>query len=114
MALAAYLALAAVAAMLLAGISIHASRTLPDSDKLPMQWGLDGRPTWHAPRRMALAFTPSLYLLTALAMAFLIPVQWEPDVPAMLGVMAFVAAAFVAGHLFHIWLIRRGGWQRPN
>lgn len=114
MALTAYLALVAVAAMLLVAISIRANRTLSDSAKLPMQWGIDGRPTWYAPRKTALAFTPSLYLISALAIAFLIPVKWEPDVPAMLCVMVFIAAAFVAAHLFHIWLIRRGGWQRPN
>jgi hypothetical protein len=108
-ALVAYFALATLFALLLAGISIHANRSLPNSAELPMQWGFDGRPTWSAPRKLALAFMPALYSLTMLAIAFLIPVQWEPDVPAMLGVMTVVATAFVAAHLFHIWLIRRGG-----
>lgn len=109
MALGAYFALVTLFGLLLAGISIHANRSLPNSAELPMQWGFDGRPTWSAPRKLALAFTPALYSLTMLAIAFLIPVQWEPDVPAMLGVMTVVATAFVAAHLFHIWLIRRGG-----
>lgn len=114
MALATYLALVLAVAIILVRISVRADRSLPPSTELPMQWGFDGRPTWSAPRKVALAFTPALYLLTMLAIGFFIPVHWGAEVPAMLGVAVFVAAAFVGVHLFHLWLIRRGGWKRPS
>ncbi|MCC6924719.1 MAG: hypothetical protein IT549_02705 [Novosphingobium sp.] len=110
--MAAYLALVVVFTVALAAISFRANRRLPASDRLPMQWGFDGRPTWNAPRRIALAFTPALYVLTSLGIAFLMPVHWEPATLAMLGVFTFVAAGFIAGHLLHIRLIRRGGWSK--
>lgn len=112
MALAAYFVLALFSLLALVGISIHADRSLPPSADLPMQWGFDGRATWSAPRRIALGFTPVPFLLVALAMAFLVPPDWQADTLAMLGVFTGVAAALVGCHLFHIWLIRRGGWGR--
>lgn len=108
MALAAFLALVLFTLFALVAISLRANQTLPPSSKLPMQWGLDGRPYWSAPRRVALSFTPLLYLLTAVPMALLLPQQWGPEVPVMLGVFGVVAAGFIGGHIFHIWLIQRG------
>ncbi len=114
MVLAAYFGLVLLSMIVLIGLSLRANQSLPPSDKLPMQWGFDGRPTWSVSRKIALIFTPSLYLMTALPIAFLLPLQWGPDVAAMLGALTFVAAGFVSAHIFHIWLIRRDGWHKKD
>jgi hypothetical protein len=37
---------------------------------LPMQWGLNGRPTWYASRGIAVAFIPCLAIIVLAAMTF--------------------------------------------
>lgn len=44
--------------LLLALMSLRAAQSLSPSVRLPMQWGLDGKPTWYARRNLALVFTP--------------------------------------------------------
>jgi hypothetical protein len=41
-------------------VSLLADRRFAGVARLPMQWGLNGRPTWTAPRGFALAFIPAL------------------------------------------------------
>ena len=79
--------------------SLVASAKLPQADRLPMNWGLTSRPTWSAPRRVALSFTPVLAVLTTGFMMLIAP----RDAASA----ALVAAAFLAAHLLHIWLIKR-------
>ncbi len=64
--------LAAVGAMI--ALSVRADRRFRAIDRLPMQWTLTGTVSWHAPRTVALAFTPVLgtvLILVIGAMAFL-------------------------------------------
>ncbi len=110
--LAAYIALTLIGLMVLLGISIWANKTLPQSAQIPMQWGIDGKPTWSAPRLLGLAFTPFLYLVTSFVIGIFLPSSWGPESPAMLAVFAIVAVGFAAGHYFHIWLAQRGGWGK--
>ena len=37
---------------------------------LPMQWGLNGQPTWYAPRAVALGFVPALAVFVMVAVSF--------------------------------------------
>ena len=76
-----------------------ANRTLRGLTKLPMQWSLAGRPTWHAPRRTALSFTPVLGAIVLPATAL--------DPAASRAQTSIVAAAFVATHALHLALLLR-------
>ena len=92
------LALCTGAVLVLAAMSRLADARLPPAARLPMQWGLHGRPTWHAPRPVALAFTPVLAALVLTLAALL------GDDPRGL---AGIALIFVAVHALHLSLIRR-------
>ena len=50
--------LVAVGAMI--ALSLRSDRRFRAIDRLPMQWTLTGTVSWHAPRAVALAFTPVL------------------------------------------------------
>ncbi|KQO71604.1 hypothetical protein [Methylobacterium sp. Leaf89] len=55
----AYLIVAATVAVLTC-LSWVASVRFSEASFLPMQWGIDGRPTWYAPKWMALSFGPMI------------------------------------------------------
>ena len=69
------------------------------TDRMPMQWGLNGKPTWYAPKMVALwgsaAFALALRLLIWAAMTY------APDKVhgAEIGLL-LVSVAVVAVHLF--------------
>ena len=88
---------AVIAAMVAA--SFIANRRLPPAERLPMQWGISGRPTWSAPRLAALGFTPVLTLVT-LAVIYLAAGGQLPG-----GTVVIIA--FLAAHLLHLWMLRR-------
>ncbi|NDV01983.1 DUF1648 domain-containing protein [Pseudoroseicyclus tamaricis] len=92
---------AVCAAVILAMIaaSFIANRRLPPADRLPMQWGVSGRPTWSAPRLAALSFMPALAVVT-------IAVIYVASGGALPG-GAVVIVAFLAAHLLHLWMIGR-------
>lgn len=80
-------------------VSLSAGRQLRHLAELPMQWGLDGKPTWSAPRYVALAFTPAVGSLIMLAIALKGSIS--------LGAVCVVAASFIAAHILHLTLIAR-------
>ncbi len=80
-------------------MSVSANRRLDSLTELPMQWGLDGRPTWYAPRRIALAFTPALGAVVLLAISF------KETLGA--GLAFVIAAAFVSAHALHLAVLLR-------
>ena len=90
-----------------------ADRRLAAHDRLPMQWGLNGRPNWYAPRRPALILTPLLSGVGLLFGAVLIlstsgePHVAEPRVLGLLAALAVVGVAVYAG-----WLAFVMGWAR--
>jgi hypothetical protein len=92
---------------LLAAISLCANKRLRNHDRLPMQWGANGRPTWSAPRQVALSFTPGLCAATTLPLAALFGVIAPPDEAVAVLVPLWLGSAWLAGHLLHLWLIRR-------
>lgn len=79
-----------------------------------MQWGLDGQPTWTAPRRIALSFMPVLFtvVLGALIVSTFTLTPRPGQEGYVLPALIFVAAICVACHAFHLWLISR--WLRSQ
>lgn len=71
------------------------------SDRLAMQWGFDGKPTWYAPKAVALwgmvAFALAVRLLIWAAMTY-VPDKVHGAEIALLLISAIVAAA----HLFRM------------
>ncbi|WP_028956173.1 hypothetical protein [Sulfitobacter sp. 20_GPM-1509m] len=79
--------------------SVVAGNKFPTAARLPMQWGLNGKPTWSAPRTAALTFTPVLAIIVT---GFLIVVAG-----AATHIAAIVVILFFAAHLLHLWLVYR-------
>ncbi len=97
------------------GLSVMADQRLKDRSRLPMQWGFDGRPTWSAPRRVALALTPLLGGIGFLLITSIRLVQPETTAEdetrlgeLQLG-LAGLGLAVQAGYL---WLV--GRWAEKN
>ena len=90
----------ALTAWLLAVLSFIANARFGALARIPMQWGLNGQPSWSAPRKPALCFTPILGTLVLSGLAFSIG-------NTQLGVDAVVLAALpiIAAHLLHLWLV---------
>lgn len=110
------LALLALYAGLSAVIARRAEERFSRFDRLPMQWWLDGRPTWYLRRRAALILIPILtgapLLVSAMMMLF------APDLPSdlpagqetpfLLG-MGALGLGLYGGYL---WMV--GLWARAN
>lgn len=101
-----------ITVLALAAMSLAFARRVPAGMKLPMQWGLDRKPTWSAPRGIALAITPLLaaFTLTPFSLASL----WvEPDERLEFRlVLALVSLAYIAVHALHLYLMTR--WLRSQ
>lgn len=101
--------IAFVAIVTLAIMSLRANARFRGECRLPMQWSLQGKVNWSAPRPVALAFTPvfaACLLGFIVIMAFLYdtrPGQEDHVIP----VMAVTAALLVGIHALHIRLISR-------
>ncbi|MNS64565.1 hypothetical protein D3C72_976990 [compost metagenome] len=97
----------------LAGMSWRAARGLAREQRLPMQWGFDGRPVWSAPRDLALAFTPVLAALTLMPTALLSlmgPSRQGADL--FFDVLIGMGLVWIGAHALHLWLVRR--WRRAE
>lgn len=96
----------------LCAMSVAFARRVEPGVKLPMQWGFDRRPTWYAPRAVALGFTPVLaaLIMTPLAVGF----AWTDaaDAAAPIGILGLIGAAFVVAHVLHLGLLNR--WLRAQ
>lgn len=96
--------------------SRDALRRFARHERLPMQWGLDGRPTWRAPRTIALFFTPVLAavsLTIPLILFAALPVgsaRTAQSDEVLLTVTLSMALAYAAAHAGHLWAI--GRWDR--
>jgi hypothetical protein len=94
--------------LVLAVMSLAAMLVLPAKVSLPMQWGVGGKPTWFAPRIVAVSFTPVLACLVFAAM--LAPALLSNGAalePALSASVTFVAGVFVVVHVVHLWLAIR-------
>jgi hypothetical protein len=78
------------------------------SDRVAMQWGLDGRPTWSAPRSIALwgtvAFMLAVRLLIWAAMTYVPDKVNGPEIGLLLFSIIVVAA--------HLWMLRSAARAR--
>jgi hypothetical protein len=72
------------------------------SARLPMQWGLDGKPTWHAPKAVALwgivALALAVRMLIWVAMSYMPDNVHSPEI----GLLLFSIIVVVT----HFWMLR--------
>jgi hypothetical protein len=99
------IALAAAVALIVMGL--RANARFRSEARLPMQWSLTGEVVWTAPRRFALALTPTLSI-AALAATVVSTIALEPrpgqegyEVPIIL----LVALVFIGAYALHLRLI---------
>ncbi len=100
----------------MAMLSAVAAAKIGPGVKVPMQFGLSGKPTWYAPRRFALLFAPALAAGFGL---FLTYMAYTTDTGSLtkqalsLGTSRVgMALAFVVAHMVHLaialnWLERQ-------
>jgi hypothetical protein len=101
--------------ILMALISASAGLKIERGARVPMQFGIGGKPTWTAPRRLALLFAPSLAAGFGLLLAILAHqqagVELSSQVMMMGSARVLMAFFFVVAHLLHLifalkWLNR--------
>lgn len=102
--------------VLMAIVSASAAQNIGRGVKVPMQFGFDGKPTWSAPRRLALLFAPALAAVFGLFLTFMahrVPNGALTQEAVSLGVARVgMAFTFVVAHILHLaialrWLSRR-------
>lgn len=87
-----------IVAAILAGIAVCANFVLPAGDYLPMQWGLSGKVNWSAPRKLALAVMPALYVVSSLPFTFM-PSGSAPSFV----VLGLICGAIQCLHIGLVW-----------
>ena len=87
-------------------ISATAAAKIDPGAQVPMQFGLNGQPTWSAPRRLALLFAPALAAGFGLLLTFLahrLPNEQLTKEAVSLGTSrVFMAFTFVLAHMVHL------------
>jgi hypothetical protein len=86
---------ATFAAML--AISGIAWMIFPKGARVPMQWGLDGKPTWTAPKPIGVLFSP---ILSLLVLSF----ASASDPQKVTSILPMIAGAFLVAHVLHLAL----------
>jgi hypothetical protein len=73
---------------------------LPKDARVPMQWDLAGKPTWKAPKLIAVLFSPilSLFVLSAFSFAS------ASNPQKVEAILPLVAGAFLVVHVLHLAL----------
>lgn len=103
----------AIALAVLVLLSIIAARTFPKGAKVPMQWGITGKPTWYAPVPFAVSATPVLAAIVfALSVAITDVSQkaqrdFDSAWPVMVGIFLFLHVVHLACAFWH-FAARRG------
>lgn len=97
---------ATFAAMLI--LSAVAAFAAPRGARLPMQWGVNGKPTWTAATPIAVLFTPTV------AAIVLAPLVVFGDSPAMRTVLPAIAMLFLVIHAAHLYFALRHVAARGN
>lgn len=97
------------AVLLMIALSWRANRQLHGVDRLPMQWGFDGKPTWFAPRRIALAFSPVLATVVLLLLSLTNHAVLPQDKGAPGAIAQVICASVLAAvHIYHLRRAARG------
>jgi hypothetical protein len=94
---------------LLALASVWADKRFRGEERLPMQWSFAGKVNWTAPRRLALAFTPTLggLILAVTALLVLSGSARQGQKYEGAPVIVLLGIAFLGAHALHLWLIDR-------
>ncbi|MCC0806930.1 hypothetical protein FPV16_11930 [Methylobacterium sp. W2] len=90
---------------ILSCLSALAGFRVGDLDRLPMQWDLNGQPTWYAPTWIALGFIP---LIGVIVMA-IVAVSHGPggDGFGVARPMVTVGAILIAAEIVYLFMLRR-------
>ena len=106
----ALLAIIAIAfSFALCWIASIANARFSSDNRLPMQWWIDGKVTWDAPRHFALAFVPVLgtsVLALFILMNFTMKIR-PGDEHLVIPILIVVGCIFVAVQLLHLYLVAR-------
>lgn len=92
-------------------LAVIANRRFREFKRLPMQWGVSGQVNWTAPRALALAFVPVLYLL--LSGVLILAARSDPEKFTVKSV-GIVLIALIAAQIFHLWMIDRYRLDLPK
>jgi hypothetical protein len=86
-------------------LAFRANTRFSGERRLPMQWRLNGEVTWYAPRRVALAFIPTLSIgifgFTATTKPRLV------DEHLVIPALFFVGFLCLGIQLLHLYLVRK-------
>jgi len=77
----------------------------PRNARIPMQWGMDGKPTWYAPKVVGLLFTPVLALGVMSLMS--LTAQGMRMAPIPNHILVTIAASFLCLHVLHLCMAWR-------
>jgi hypothetical protein len=90
-------------------LALGANSRFSGERRLPMQWWLNGEVTWDAPRRVALAFIPTLAIVVfGLYVALSLTTKPKPgDEQLVIPVILFLGFLFLGIQLFHLYLVRK-------
>ena len=93
----------------LCGIALRADWRLRGEDRLPMQWLLPDQVIWSAPRRIALAFVPTLALVLFGALTLLSFITRPRLGQEYLVVPSLIAVGLllIGVQRFHLWMVER-------
>ncbi len=102
-----------IALSVMVWLSRRAGRRFPADARIPMQWGLDGKPTWTAPRGIGLWFAPILAVIVlgfvAVVLRQAAPTTEATAAAGPVTVQIVVAASFVGAHFLHLRSVLRRG-----
>jgi hypothetical protein len=92
--------------ILMAILSAAAAPAIGPGVKLPMQFGLDGKPVWSAPRRFGLLFAPALAAFFGLFLTYMAhrahTGTLTQEALSLGTARVGMAATFVIAHLIHL------------
>ena len=92
----------------MAVLSATAGQSIPRGIKVPMQWGLDGRPAWMLRRRWALLWAPGCAAVFGLVLTVLAYWKAVPVTQASVNLAvarAAMAVGFVFVHILHLGMV---------
>lgn len=76
-------------------------------DRIPMQFGINGQPTWTASRKNAFCIIPIIALITLSFVYILLALIPEVTKKVTFFSLSFTGAVFYFSNIFHLHLVRR-------
>ena len=89
--------------------ALRANTRCSGERRLPMQWWLNGEVTWYAPRRVALAFIPTVAIIV-FALYVALSLTTKPragDEQLVIPAMLFMGFLFLGIQWLHLYLVRK-------